>query len=187
MPMLSDDRECITRLTQGDEAAYAHVFRTWYAPLVRFVEALLRQRDEAEEVAQEVMLELWNRRAQLDPERSVQAWLFRAARNRALNVVRHRKVVQQSEPVLEARSGDSTPSDMGAMEHELEAALQQAITELPPRCREVFMLSREQGLRNADIATQLGISVKAVEGQIGRALRALRERLRPWLPPGREL
>lgn len=185
--MLNDDRECISRLTQGDEAAYALVFRTWYAPLVRFVEALLRQRDEAEEVAQEVMLELWNRRAQLDPERPVQAWLFRAARNRALNVVRHRKVVQQSEPVVAALTGDTAPSDAAAVEHELDAALHEAIAELPPRCREVFLLSRSEGLRNAEIADQLGISVKAVEGQIGRALRGLRERLRPWLPPGREL
>ncbi len=185
--MLSDDRECITRLTQGDEAAYALVFRTWYAPLVRFVEALLRQRDEAEEVAQEVLLELWNRRSQLDPERPVQAWLFRAARNRALNVVRHRKVVQQSEPVIASLTGESAPSDTRVVEHELEAALHEAIADLPPRCREVFELSRRDGLRNAEIASQLGISVKAVEGQIGRALRALRERLRPWLPPGREL
>lgn len=185
--MLTDDRECITRLTQGDEAAYALVFRTWYAPLVRFVEALLRQRDEAEEVAQEVMLELWNRRAQLDPERPVQAWLFRAARNRALNVVRHRKVVQQSEPSVTALTRDVAPSDALAVEQELDAALHEALAELPPRCRAVFSLSRGEGLRNSEIATRLGISVKAVEGQIGRALRELRERLRPWLPPGREL
>jgi RNA polymerase sigma-70 factor, ECF subfamily len=185
--MLNDDRECITRLTQGDEAAYAQVFRTWYAPLVRFVDALLRQRDEAEEVAQEVMLELWNRRAHLDPERPVQAWLFRAARNRALNVVRHRKVVQQSEPVIASLTGDATPSDRAVVEHELEAALHEAIAELPPRCREVFVRSRSDGLRNTEIAAALGISVKAVEAQIGRALRTLRERLRPWLPPGREL
>lgn len=185
--MLSDDRECITRLTQGDEAAYALVFRTWYAPLVRFAEALLRQRDEAEEVAHEVMLELWNRRAQLDPERPVQAWLFRAARNRALNVVRHRKVVQQSEPVIASLTRENAPSDARVVARELEAALHEAIADLPPRCREVFVLSRRDGLRNSEIATQLGISVKGVEGQIGRALRALRERLRPWLPPGREL
>jgi len=185
--MLSDDQECITRLTEGDEAAYALVFRTWYAPLVRFVDALLRQRDEAEEVAQEVMLELWNRRAQLDPERPVQAWLFRAARNRALNVVRHRKVVQLSEPVITAQMGAAASSDALTMEHEAEAALHEALAELPPRCREVFALSRHEGLRNTEIASQLGISVKAVEAQIGRALRSLRERMRPWLPPGREL
>jgi RNA polymerase sigma-70 factor (ECF subfamily) len=185
--MLSDDRECITRLTRGDEDAYALVFRTWYAPLVRFVDALLRQRDEAEEVAQEVMLELWNRRAQLDPERPVQAWLFRAARNRALNVVRHRKVVQQSEPEITALAGAAAPSDALAAQQELDAALHETIAQLPPRCREVFTLSRTEGLRNAEIAARLGISVKAVEGQIGRALRVLRDQLRPWLPPGREL
>ncbi len=185
--MLTDDRACLARLVQGDEAAYATVFRTWYAPLVRFAETLLRQRDEAEEVAQEVLLELWRRHAQIDPERPVQAWLFRAARNRALNVLRHRRVVQDSTPVVVALAGNAAPADRDAAEGELEAALHEAVAALPPRCREVFLLSRGEGLRNADIATRLGISVKAVEGQMARALRTLRERLRPWLPRGEEL
>ena len=70
------------------------------------------------------------------------------------------------------------------VEEELAAALKEAMGALPERCREVFELSRVQGLRYAEIAAVLGISIKTVEGQMGRALRILRERLAPWLPGG---
>ncbi len=183
-PPTSDDRDLLRRLATGDDAAYAAVFRTWYAPLVRFTDALLRQRDEAEEVAQEVMLELWQRRTGIDPDRPVQGWLFRAARNRALNVLRHRKVVEATAPTVTALASAPSPADEGANAHEMQAALHEALATLPPRCREVFTLSRTHGLRNAEIAARLGVTVKAVEGQMARALRTMREHLRPWLPPG---
>jgi RNA polymerase sigma-70 factor (ECF subfamily) len=174
--------QLLARLVAGDDAAYAAVFREWYAPLVRFTETLLRQRDEAEEVVQEVMLELWHRRATIDPTRPVQAWLFRSARNRALNVLRHARVVQHTEPVVQSLAGAPPPADALVAERDLDAALHEALAELPPRCRDVFLRSRRDGLRNAEIADQLGISVKAVEGLIGRALKALRTRMQPWLP-----
>ncbi len=184
---MSDDGALLRQLAAGDDDAYATVFRTWYAPLVRFVDAMLRQTDEAEEVAQEVMLELWNQRERLDADRPVQAWLFRAARNRALNVLRHRKVLDNTAGEVSALTPLPTAADEGATEQELHAALHEALSELPPRCREVFTLSRAQGLRNAEIAAQLGVTVKAVEAQIARALRTLREHMRPWLPPGDRL
>jgi RNA polymerase sigma-70 factor (ECF subfamily) len=64
----------------------------------------------------------------------------------------------------------------------MAVVVQRALADLPDRCREVFRLSREQGLRYAEIAEALGISIKTVEAQIGKALRLLRARLAPWLP-----
>jgi len=68
------------------------------------------------------------------------------------------------------------------VQEEIDAALAEAMNTLPPRCREVFELSRVHGLRYAEIATTLGLSVKTVEAQMGKALRILRERLAVWLP-----
>ena len=184
---MTDDHDLLARLAAGDDDAYATVFRTWYASLVRFVDAMLRQRDEAEEVVQELMLELWNRRTQLDPAQPVQGWLFRAARNRALNVLRHRGVRAATAPDVVALAAEPLPTDALASADEMAAALHEALAELPPRCREVFALSRRDGLRNAEIAERLGISVKGVEAQMARALRKLREQLRPWLPEGESL
>jgi RNA polymerase sigma-70 factor (ECF subfamily) len=68
------------------------------------------------------------------------------------------------------------------VEDEIDTALKKAVAELPDRCREVFELSRRDGLKYAEIASVLGISVKTVEAQMGKALRTLRVKLAPWLP-----
>jgi RNA polymerase sigma-70 factor (ECF subfamily) len=79
------------------------------------------------------------------------------------------------------------PADRVALEGEIHAALGKAVASLPERCREVFELSRVQGLKYAEIASALGISVKTVEAQMGKAIRILRARLAAWLPPAKGL
>lgn len=173
--------DLLARLRQGDAAAFDAIFRTWYGPLVGTAERMLRDRAVAEELVQDVMLELWRRRETLAADGSAQAYLFQATRNRVLNHLRHRKIEQRSEPEILADSSPSLPADAVAAEGELDIAVQRAVQSLPDRCREVFELSRVHGLKYAEIARQLGISVKTVEAQMGKALRTLRERLAPWL------
>lgn len=181
------DRELLARLARGDRDAFDAIFRAWYAPLVRAAHAIVRDTGVAEELVQEVMLQLWLRRDQLDPEASPQAYLFRATRNRALNHLRHLRVQQRSASQLDTDEAREPGAPAQLVAQELEAAARQAIAELPPRCREVFELSRGRGLRYAEIAELLGVSVKAVEANMGRALKTLRERLAPWLPNGDRL
>lgn len=147
----------------------------------------MRSRAIAEELVQDVMLELWKRRELLADESSPQAYLFQAMRNRALNHIRHERVARQGEPHA-TRSGvvDSTAHSL-VVEDEISVALRRAVDGLPNRCREVFELSRTHGLRYSEIASVLGISVKTVEAQMGKALRTLREELAPWLPESRAL
>lgn len=180
-----DDRELLARLAQGDEAAFDAVFRAWYARLVRMADAITRDRGVSEELVQEVMLELWRRRERLDG--SPQAYLFRATRNRALNHLRHLGVERRGAvyAALDEAREPRAPAQLEAAE--LGDAVRDALQSLTPRCREVFELSRVHGLRYAEIAETLGVSVKAVEAQMGRALRTFRERLAPWLPGGERL
>ena len=186
-----EDRELLARLS-GDEReakdAFDAIFRAWYAPLVRSADAMVRDRAVAEELVQDVMLELWRRRERLAADGSPQAYLFQATRNRALNHLRHARVARRGVVHVAADDpprGASAPAQLDA--EELAAAYRSAIEELTPRCRQVFELSRERGLRYAEIAEALGVSVKAVEAQMGKALRTLRERLAPWLPGGDRL
>jgi len=178
-----DDRDLLSRIRQGDQGAFDVLFRAHYAPLVRHVEGMLRRRDVAEEVVQDVMLELWRRRETLVVDDSLRAYLYRATRNRALNHLRHEAIVRRSEPELtpDGESGGGPRADTVLVDEEIDVAVRQAVAELPDRCREVFELSRVRGLKYAEIATALGISVKTVEAQMGKALRLLRERLAPWL------
>jgi RNA polymerase sigma-70 factor (ECF subfamily) len=179
-----DERGLFARLSGGDEDAFDALFRAWYAPLVRVAEGVVRERAIAEEVVQDVLLEVWRRREQLGADESPRAYLIRATRNRALNHVRHLRVQQRGAPYIGGRTEDAAQGVSRLVEEELDVAVRAAVAELPPRCREVFELSRVHGLSYAEIAGALEISVKTVEAQMGKALRTLRERLAPWLPGG---
>src|SRR3954462_3751249 len=179
-----DERELLDRLRRGDNAAYEAIFRQWYAPLVATITALLRDRGPAEEVVQDVMLELWRRRESLTLEQSLRAYLFQASRNRALNYLRRLRVELRGEPMITATMPTPEQADSEVRERELRMAIEKAIAGLPARCREVFELSRIQGLKYSEIPTALGISVKTVEAQMGKALRVMREELAAWLPGG---
>jgi RNA polymerase sigma-70 factor (ECF subfamily) len=175
------DRELLDRLRSGDRGALEAIFRASYPHLVGVAANILGARDPAEDVAQEVIVELWRRRESLRIETSLHAYLLRATRNRALNHLRHERVKDRL-PAEALGFAEAPPADRDLAASELEQAVEAAIGALPGRCREVFELSRVHGLTYTEIARTLNLSVKTVETQMGRALRALRERLANWLP-----
>jgi RNA polymerase sigma-70 factor (ECF subfamily) len=167
----------------GDVAAFEAVFRAWYGELCSFVRLQVGSAESAEEIVQEVFLRVWRARESLDPEQSLRAYLYRAARNTALNQLKRRRL--ETRWLIEAAAAPiplATAADQDAQVNELHSALQSALTALPERCRLVFTMSRQQGLTYPEIAAALGISIKTVETQMGRALRTLRERLSAFLP-----
>ena len=179
-PSLEKDN-LIERLRQGDEAAFDAIFRAWYPSLVRAAESLVRSRAVAEEVVQDVMLELWKRRANIAEGSSPQAYLFQSTRNRSLNYLRHERVERQAEPQMNREEGVDATAHSLMVEAEIHVAMRRALDKLPARCREVFELSRTHGLKYSEIASTLEISIKTVEAQMGKALRILREELAPWM------
>ena len=177
-----DDRELLERVRLGEREAFDTAFRAYYALLVGSAESVVRSRAIAEELVQDVMLTLWMKRETLTVDDSLRAYLYKATRNRALNHVRHERVHQRTAPLL-ADAPSVPPTGPSALaDAEIATAVSAAMNQLPDRCREVFELSRAQHLTYSEIATTLGISVKTVEAQMGKALRILRERLAEWLP-----
>lgn len=179
---LVSDADLLNRLRRGDHTAFDAIFRQWYEPVVRSANRVLHDPGVAEELAQDIFLELWRRREVLAPDSSVAGYLLQAVRNRALNHLRHLQVQKKSAVYVEALSEPAEPADAEVHAAELQAAIHEAIEALPPRTREVFLMSRERNLRYGEIAELLGVSVKAVEANMSRALRQLRERLAPFLP-----
>jgi RNA polymerase sigma-70 factor (ECF subfamily) len=186
-PSVLDNREILARLRTGDEGAFDSIFHRWYPSLVRASESIVQSRAVAEELVQDVMLELWRRRESLAEDTSPQAYLFQSTRNRSLNHIRHERVARQGEPYVTRAEAIAPTAHSHVVEDEMKIAVRKAIDGLPERCRDVFQLSRTHGLKYSEIATVLGISVKTVEAQMGKALRVLREELAPWLPEGKEL
>ena len=184
-PLVSD-ADLLARLRDGDHAAFEAIFRQWYEPVVRAANRVLHDPGVAEELSQDVFLELWRRRDTLAPDSSVAGYLMQAVRNRALNHLRHLQVQRKSAVYVEALSEPAEQADADTQAGELQDAIRDAIAALPPRTREVFLMSRERNLRYSEIAEALGVSVKAVEANMSRALRQLRDRLSPFLPSAGE-
>lgn len=180
------DADLLARLRDGDHAAFEAIFRQWYEPVVRAANRVLHDPGVAEELSQDVFLELWRRRDTLAPDSSVAGYLMQAVRNRALNHLRHLQVQRKSAVYVEALSEPAEQADADTQAGELQDAIRDAIAALPPRTREVFLMSRERNLRYSEIAEALGVSVKAVEANMSRALRQLRDRLSPFLPSAGE-
>ncbi|MEO5590423.1 MAG: RNA polymerase sigma-70 factor [Gemmatimonadaceae bacterium] len=177
----SDNLKLLDQLRSGDEAAFDVIFRAWYPSLVRASESIVRSRAIAEEVVQDVMLAFWQRRDSLAADGSPQAYLFQSVRNRSLNHARHERVAREGEPFAIGSDAVESRAHSKMVEDEMRAAVEAAVEGLPGRCREVFELSRVHGLKYSEIATKLGISVKTVEAQMGKALKVLRTELSPWL------
>lgn len=177
----ASERNLRDRIRTGDESAFDAVFRSHYQRLVRMAESITRERAAAEEIAQDVMLELWRRRESLELEQTLLAYLIRSTRNRALNHVRHERIVTREAAAMGLEVRVSPAADGELMGAELARAVRDAVDSLPDSSKEVFQMSREQGLRYAEIASVLEISVKTVEKRMGKALAELRDRLAPWL------
>ena len=172
------------RLVRGaDRAAFERMFRAHYVPLCDFVDRYVRSRETAEELVQDVFFNVWTSRDRWEVRDSIKAYLYGAARNRALNHLRHERTARRWEERVVAEDATSTvrPSPSNSLDRlesdEAAATLRRAIAALPERARAVVILRWQHQLSYAEIAGAMGISVKGVENQLARAMKALREGL----------
>lgn len=178
------DAVLVRRIRAGDERALEEVFRAHYTGMASFVQRYVFAPDIAEELVQDIFVKLWSRREQLSEIESFKTYLYRAVRNQALNWLRRRKLERRWEEEQDPEPAALVATDDIATQGEVAAAVKAAIGRLPPRCREIFLLSRDGGLTYNDIARTLDISVKTVETQMGRALKSLRNSLASFREPG---
>lgn len=157
------------------------VFRDYYQPLVRYGNTLLKDAAETEDVVQQVFVNIWEKRTQLDIHTSVRAVLYKAVHNACLNRIKHFKVRQaHAQEVLSTESQEDAHDHLQA--NELQERILKAVESMPEQCARIFRMSRFDQLKYQEIADQLGLSVKTVENQMGKALRIVREALRDYLP-----
>ncbi|GAA4362014.1 RNA polymerase sigma-70 factor [Hymenobacter saemangeumensis] len=177
---LPDDTALDARLAQlrrHDEAAWMEtVFKAYYAPLGQVAYRVVRDKQVAEDLLQDVFLRLWQGRAALPDILSYRAYLTRATLNSALRYQqRSQRQVAWDEAPPETTAAPVAPEALAALhQHDTEAAVAAALDRLPPQCRVVFELSRYEEMSYQQIAEALEISPKTVENQMGKALRVLR-------------
>lgn len=165
-----------------NDVAFEQLFKAHYRALHTYANMLLKDMDIAEEVVQSMFLKLWEKRELLDVQTSVKAYLYKCVYNDSLNLLKHEHV--------KSKYQDFTVHTMNvhheAASHkvelsELQKELRLAMEALPEQCRIIFQMSRFEELKYKEIAERLGISIKTVENQMGKALRILRLKLVDFL------
>lgn len=166
-----------------ESAAFEKVFKSHFKNLHAYACTIVKDDVVAEEMVQNVFYKIWERKGQLSIQTSVTAYLYRAVYHESLNHLKHQKVkvAYQSHASWQMKN-ESDNASKKVLLGDLEQRLQQALRELPEQCRTVFQMSRFEELKYQEIADRLGISIKTVENQMGKALKQLRLKLIDFLP-----
>ena len=181
----SEDRELLTLLRRGEISAFVDIYTTYYDALLNYADRLLNDMEAARDVVQQVYYKMWENRDTLNISLSVKAYLFKSVYHGSLNTLAHQKNIQKYEreqltDFYFSTVIQSPEAEEALWKSDIEQAIQEAIAILPEKCREVFVLSKIEGLKNREIAEKLNISEKTVERHMSIALSKLREEL-DWL------
>jgi RNA polymerase sigma-70 factor, ECF subfamily len=172
------EQELILKIRNDDRDAFETLFRRYYIELCHFVQRYVNEPAICEDLIQELFLRLWLHRNKWELKGSVKAYLYKSAQNKAFDYFRHKKIESEIEwesYKLEYLQQESQQEQV--IDEELLAAVHKAVNKLPERMKQIFTLSRDDGLSYPEIADVLELSVKTVETQMGRALKSLRQQL----------
>src|ERR1700744_6432068 len=173
------DQELATLLRQGDQRVYIEIYDRYKVLLQQHAYKKLGDFDEVEDVLQELFIHLWDKKESLSLNISLSGYLFTSIRNRIFNLY-HKKQREASylDSLQEFVDQGEYSTDLLLREWEFSGIIEKEIQALPPSMREVFLLSRNEGLTHKQIAEQLGTSEQTVTTQIRNSLKILRTRLR---------
>lgn len=171
-------------LKAGKTEAFEYIFRTYYPRLRNYASRFVTDQADLEDILQDCFVHLWERRQSLSAI-SVSSLLFTMVRNGCINYLRHKTMVdnclaetlahmQGSEQLYAMDLWDNADSHL--MYQDLTQEIENVMDTLSPRCKEIFTMSRFEGLRNKEIAERLHISVKVVEKHITQALTTFKKR-----------
>ena len=166
------------------EEKYRTLFRRYYSGL-SFYAARLVGEDDAEDIVQDVFLDIWKRKDDIELGEQAQSLLYRSVYTRAINLINHRTIVNnyntEEAELMKKKTEYYQPDQSDVIKRienrELRVEIHQAINELPDKCKEVFKLSYLYNMKNKEIADALNISLRTVEAHMYKALRILRGRL----------
>ena len=171
----------ITQIKKGDIKAFEQLFRLYYSPLCWYATSIVGNRETAEEIIEDLFYTIWKEKERLNIFRSVKSYLYTAAWNGCL--LHHRQ--RQKDEELQRKMLQATPTYTSSPEdeaefEELQKLVDGCIAQMTERCRNIFLMHRDEGLKYAEIAIQLGISVKTVEANMSKALASLRKEIETY-------
>lgn len=185
-----NEKHLFEKIKKGDEAAFKIIYNKYVPRLYYFVYEYVPFNDIVENIIQETLMVLWNKKSELQDDTNLGAYLFTVAKNNCLYKLRDQRYRHKlfestdlDDPELNANLDALSSVDTSLLTFmEIEEIIEATLSQLPPQCRMVFTASRFEDKKNREIAEELGISVKAVEGHITKALKSFRTTLKDYLP-----
>jgi len=176
------DSELFKRIRKSDENAFRELFMKYFSRLCAFVQTILRVEEKAQDVVQKVFVKLWEKRTLLLITENVFGYLMTSCKNESFNLIKMEKTREKYEHTYASDYQQTMQYELKENSgSNISTLVNQAIENLPDKCKEIYTLSKKEGLSYLEIAQFLKISEKTVENQIGIALRKLREALTPHL------
>ena len=177
--MTKIDKSVLFELQEGSHPAFEKVFVYYYTKLRRFILGYVKSDADAEELAEEIFVGIWQNHKSIDPEKSFDSYLYTVAKNKSLNFLR-RKYVSRTIIEMQAPETLSHSPEEEYIAVEKELLIQMAIEKMPAQRKKVFQL-RQQGLTNEEIARELDTTKRNVESQVSLALKEVRKILKNYL------
>lgn len=173
----SDNAKLIENLINGEEKAYMFLLDKFHRKLNAYALTLVHDHSMAQDIVQNVFLKTWKNKKKLNPEFSIQSFLYKSVYNEFINnYQKNRAMMLLQQKYLESMQQVMENTDESSMGLMIEI-VNKEIQNLPPKCQKVFIMSKKEGLTNIEISEYLNISIKTVEAQITKAFGILREKL----------
>jgi len=158
------------------KAQFKTIFDTYYNPLCNFCYKYLKDEGDVEDVVQDVLVKLWQNKEKIHLQKDVKYYLFTSVKNKAIELIRSRKRKGEILQTLIPEKNYEEPVGDDADKTILKEKLYNSIRQLPPKCQEIFVLNKVNGLTYNEISEDLNISPKTVDNQMRRAFKLLREK-----------
>jgi RNA polymerase sigma-70 factor (family 1) len=172
------DQKLFVLLQQGEQVAFEEIYKRYNSLLFVHADNKLRDKDEARDVVQDVLIKLWEQREELDVTVNLAGYLYTAVRNKIFNLIKHQKVINSYMETFFAPEADGENfADHLIREKQFAAMIAAEIEALPPRMREVFELRRLENLSNKDVAKRLGITEATAADHMKKAMKILKPRI----------
>lgn len=171
----------VDKMKAGDKASFDTLFRHYYSPLVRFCFRFVADEDVAAEIVQDFFVRIWTGRGKLKINTSFDSYLKSSVRNAAYTFINTQRSHNEAHLMIYTGESDETDPSDKLQSDNLEKSYRQVLASMPEKRREVFLASRFDGMKYAEIAQKLNISQKTVETHMSAAIKQLREGLKEYL------
>lgn len=188
--MTGTEAQLVEKIIAGDDVAFKVIYNTYFPRLYYFIFEFIRKDDITENIVHDTFATFWEKRHTLKANLNLSSYLYSVAKNNCLYRLRDQRyrnkifelgALETKELEQNLKALDSVDTSM-LIFHEIEQIIQKTLEGLPSQCKKVFMLSRFEGKKNREIAEELNITVKAVEGDISRGLKIFKTALKDYLP-----